>query len=142
MNIRTISGAISRHDVARMDKHAKQYYEQIRRRKSDVSAIAENTGFSVQDVQAIKNHVFMNYHDLGEIELLRFTPDYDMSVSWQRLIDGHNIQEMDLVMIKHELLEIEIMAQGAGYHEAHKQADSKYSYSRYVKELDAKEDIF
>ena len=58
-----------------------------------------------------------------------------MAVSWQRLIDGKNIQEMDLVMLNHELMEYELMKQGMSYREAHDITEKTYNYTKYVKAL-------
>jgi len=132
------SGAIPRNDIARMDAHAVLYYDEIRKRTSDVAAIAANTGFSVEDVQKIKNHVFYNEYDLGKKSLSRFTPDYDMAVSWQRLIDGKNIQEMDLILLNHELMEYSLMQTGLSYEEAHRTTEQTYNYTKYLRELDKK----
>ncbi|MCL2086222.1 MAG: hypothetical protein FWH05_01340 [Oscillospiraceae bacterium] len=66
MNITGASGAIPRDDIKRMDAHAERYYEEIRKRKSDVAAIAENAGFSTEDVEKIKLHIFIDTHDLGD----------------------------------------------------------------------------
>lgn len=135
------SGAIPRSDVKRMDDHATQYYEQIRQRTTDVDAIAKNTGLSIEDVQSVKNHVFIERHDLGRKNPTRFDPSYDMAVSWQRLIDGRDIQEMDMVLLKHELHELRLMAQGAGYRDAHIQAELLYNYSQFVQALNLKEGV-
>jgi len=105
-----------------MDKHAALYYEEIRKRTSDIQAISNNTGFSIEDVRRIKEHVFMNSYDLGGLEPERFEADYVMAVSWQRLVEGKNILEMDLVLLHHELVEYTLMhEEGLPYHEAHKQ---------------------
>lgn len=99
------AGAIPRDDNARMDAHAERFYEEIRKRTSDISAIAENTSFSAEDIARIKQHIFFDVHDLGDEIPERFSPDYDMAVSWQRLIEGPEIREMDLVLLRHEMLE-------------------------------------
>ena len=52
---------------------------------------------SQQMIYKIKRHIFVNEYDLGEDGRRRFDPDYDMAVSWQRLIEGKDIQEMDTV---------------------------------------------
>jgi len=133
------SGAIPRSDFKRMDKHAEKYYEEIRKRKSDVAAIAKNTGFCVEDIEKIKKHIFINEYALDGKGISRFDPSYDMAVSWQRLIDGKNIQDMDIVLLCHELLEHKIMAeQNEPYHIAHKQANQQYNYQVYCDELDRK----
>jgi len=142
LDITGASGAIPRNDNARMQAHAELYYEEIRKRNSDGAAIALNTGFSIEDVGKIKRHIFIDTHDLGKKSSSRFEPDYDMAISWQRLIDGKNIKEMDIVLLNHELSELKLMEQGLNYDEAHKLTEVKYNYNKYVKELDAKEGIF
>ena len=114
------SGAIPRHDWSRMDKHARMFYEQIRKRKSDIEAIAQNTGFSIDDIQKVKAHIFFNEYDLGDETPSRFDPLYDIAVSWQRLISGSDIKEMDIVLLHHELMEYELMSeQNMSYNAAH-----------------------
>jgi hypothetical protein len=103
------SGAITRSDWKRMDTHAKMYYEQIRKRKTDVIAIVKNTNFTIADINKIKEHIFYNEYNLGDELPSRFDPLYDIAVSWQRLIDGINIKEMDIVLLNHELLEYKLM---------------------------------
>jgi len=134
------SGAIPRNDIARMDAHAKRYYEEIRKRASDVRAIAQNTGLTEEDIMAIKQHIFFNEYALGGKKPARFDPDYDMAVSWQRLIEGKSIQEMDLVMLKHEMMEYQLMSEKClSYREAHDLTEQSYNYAKYVNELNARE---
>jgi hypothetical protein len=125
-----------------MDEHAERYYEEIRKRKSDVAAIAGNTGFSIKNIDKIKKHIFINVHELGAEIPQRFVPDYDIAVSWQRLIEGKNIKEMDIVLLRHELMELEYMNQGMDYDTAHRKTEMTHSYAKYTRELDAKEGIF
>jgi len=63
-------------------------------------------------------------------------PDYDMAISWQRLIEGKSIQEMDIVLLKHELMEYGLMKQGLLYDEAHSITEKTYNYKKYTNELD------
>ncbi|MFP3153117.1 phage head morphogenesis protein [Lachnospiraceae bacterium ZAX-1] len=135
------SGAIPRSDSQRMTAHAELYYEEIRRRKSDIEAIAKNTGYSKNSIALIKNHIFIKKHDLDKEIPSRFDPDYDMAVSWQHLIDGKNIREMDLVLLGHELAECKYMKDGMNYFEAHKLAEKEFNYSKYVRELNLAEGI-
>jgi len=135
------SGAIPRGDWIRMDEHAARYYEEIRRRSSDVAAIAENTGISIEEIEAVKRHVFFNEYNLGEDAPRRFDPSYDMAVSWQRLIDGKNIKEMDMVMLRHEILEHDYMASGMTYEQAHKHANERHNYEAFTNELDRRAGI-
>ena len=139
MDITGASGAIPRSDYGRMDEHAERYYEEIRKRNTDVATIAENTGFSVEDVEAVKRHIFFNEYQLDSKRLRRFDPNYDMAVSWQRLIDGKNILEMDMVLLKHELYEYNLMkSQCLTYELAHIQASKLFDYQAYTDALDRK----
>ena len=136
------SGAIPRNDRDRMEKHAALYYEEIRNRTSDIESISKNTGFSVEDICKVKEHVFLNLYDLGGTEPERFEADYDMAVSWQRLIEGKNILEMDLVLLNHELIESTFMNEnGLSYNEAHRRAEKLHNYTQHIKALDMKEGI-
>ncbi|MBY6846711.1 hypothetical protein HYI19_18125 [Clostridium botulinum] len=62
-----------------------------------------------------------------------------MAQSWQRLREGKNIQEHDLIMLKHERLEYELMSRyNKKYTEAHRLTEKKYNYAKalieYLKE--------
>ena len=140
-NITGAGGAIPRGDWARMDEHAERYYEEIRRRSSDISSIAKNTKLSEVDINRVKQHIFFNEYDLGEDKPRRFDPNYDMAISWQRLIEGHGISEMDLTLLRHELLEYKYMSEGMSYEQAHELANEKYNYEGYIAELDRKAGI-
>ena len=65
VDITGASGAIPVSDTKRRDAHAERYYEEIRKRNSDVEEVARNTGLSNEDVQKIKDHIFNNKYDLG-----------------------------------------------------------------------------
>ena len=68
----------------------------------------------------------------GKIE--RFAPSFEMSQSWQRLIDGKNIQPHDITLLKHELMERELMKKGFSQDEAHIRTSQKYNYAREAAE--------
>ena len=130
-----ISGAVSRDDTLRQEVHAEEYYAAIRKRVDDVDKIAKNTSYSVTQIHKIKTHLFLTKHDLGKRDkygnavLQYFDPDFDQAVSWQNLCDGKNIREMDLVLLQHELYELELMkSQGLSYSEAHILASQRYDY--------------
>jgi SPP1 gp7 family putative phage head morphogenesis protein len=141
-SVDTQSGAILRSDYKRMDTHAKSFYDEIRKRIGDVEKIAKNTDMSIQDLKHIKEHVFFNYYDLGDAELSRFDPSYDMAVSWQRLVEGKDIHEMDLVLLHHEIMEWDLINnKGLIPRDAHDLTNQKYNYQKYVDELDRKAGI-
>ncbi|MCL2618675.1 MAG: hypothetical protein FWD98_06445, partial [Defluviitaleaceae bacterium] len=138
------SGAVSRHDIVRMGEHAELYYEEIRNRdpNSDIKAIARNTDFSEDDVRKIREHMFVNKYEL-DAGFKRFDPDYDMSVSWQNLVSGKNIREMDIIMLHHELMEHDLMnSHGMSYPASHEIAEHSFNYLKFVRELERKEGVF
>jgi len=62
-----------------------------------------------------------------------------MAVSWQRLIEGKCIQEMDVVLLDHELMESGLMNEkGMKYKEAHDIVEKTFNYTKYVKDLNRK----
>lgn len=109
--------------------HAELYYEAVRKRDTanEVMRIAKNTGLSEKDVQMVYNHVFENYYDL-EGGTKRFDPDYDMAQSWDRLFSGKDIQKHDMTLLRHELMESQLMAEGLDYETAHKITQQHYDY--------------
>lgn len=122
---------------------ADKLYNQIRNRKKEfeIKAVSDNSGFELEDVSIIYDHVFINKHNLEE-GIERFNPDYYMAHSWMRLREGKQIQKHDITMLNHELEEalIEKRNPGITYIEAHRQAEAKYNYSKelleYLKEHD------
>lgn len=135
-NIR-ISGALNDRndpDEKKRNAHAERYYNELRNRnhKSVISSAAKNSRFSKKEITAIFNHTFIEEHDLIKGRR-RFDPDYYMSQSWQRLLEGKYIQKHDITMLKHELEEIKYLKQGFAQDEAHDLAQKRYNYSKEVK---------
>lgn len=125
------SGALNP-DSKRALNHATTYYESVRHMTTDCARIAANTGFREQDIRVIKNHVFIEEHDLQNGRK-RFFPDYEMAQSWQRLIDGRNIQERDIVLLNHEYIESIFMKGGLSAVDAHEKAQRIYNYAALLK---------
>jgi hypothetical protein len=96
---------------------------------TDVEKIAKATGFKQDDIKKIKNFLFYEKHDLGDGEKIRFYPDYKIAESWQRLING-TPEPHDLTLLKHEMLERELMESGLTQEEAHIKASKKYNYTK------------
>lgn len=113
------------------DRHATMYYEAIRNRDKqvEIDRVARNSGFVSSDIEKIYNHIFIQKHELDE-GYKRFDPNYDMAESWRRLSEnqGKNIQPHDIVMLKHELMELELMGKGLSYDEAHNRTNDTYNY--------------
>ncbi|MCR5479439.1 MAG: hypothetical protein K6F27_06210 [Ruminococcus sp.] len=53
-----------------------------------------------------------------------------MAQSWQRLIEGKNIQPHDITLLNHEKMEQKLMKQGLSQEEAHALTEKKYNYAK------------
>lgn len=136
----TISGAVTgaRNPFGRAaDKHAEKYYGLIRSMTTDVQKIAKNTGYSEKEIQAIKNYLFIDIHDLGDAGEKRFDPDFMIAESWQRLMEGRQ-EAHDITLIKHEIYEKELIKSGLSQNDAHEQTSLLYNYSKEANEYYAK----
>ena len=120
------------------------YYEAIRNRANptDIEKISKNTDFSRDEIQSIRNHVFINEHDLGGGERGRFTSDWQIAQAWQRMEQGWKgngmakYHDVDLLLLKHELEELKLMAKYEyNAWDAHGLATEKYPWSKTIKEL-------
>lgn len=108
------------------------YYDAVRKRdkEREISKIARNSKFEKSDILEIYNHIFINKHYL-EDGYRRFDPDYDdMAESWKRLRSGDNIQEHDIILLHHELYELNLMKRGLSYNEAHNKTNEKFNYQQ------------
>jgi hypothetical protein len=114
--------------------HAERYYNAVRAMKSDYIKIAENTGFTAEEIKSIKDFIFYEEHDLSD-GYERFAPSYEMAQSWQRLIDGKDIKPHDITMLKHEILEKELITQGLSQTEAHIEASKIYNYTAELEDF-------
>lgn len=134
MNVTEIYGALNDKndpDYKRRNKHADLYYETRRNSKKEpwIKKVAANVGMSETAVGKIFDHVFIEQHEIYG-ELKRFDSSYDMAESFRRLHEGKNIQPHDLILIKHERLEAELMNRyGCSQSKAHNLASRKYNYA-------------
>ena len=129
-----LSGALNNEndpDGKNRDVHAELFYEELRNSKSEpiIEKLSKNSGIPLKAAQKVFEHIFLNEYDLYQGKK-RFFPDYDISQSIQRLLDGKNIQQHDIVLLYHERLEYELMNK---YHktadEAHDLTNLYYNYS-------------
>ena len=132
IDIRTFQGAL-KPDSPRAEEHAYRYYGLVRSMKTDCQRIAFNTNFREEDILRIKNHIFFNKHELYDGEIAQFYPSYHMAQSWQRLIEGREIQPQDIVLLNHEFLESVVEAQGLTAEKAHAIAEKVYNYAEYLR---------
>lgn len=128
-----VSGARNPYGKA-AEKHAKKYYGLVRSMKTDVQKIAKTTGYSETEIRRIKNYIFVDEHDLGERGRGRFDPDYMMAESWRRLIEGKP-EAHDLTMLRHEIMEQDLLEQGFSQDEAHRMTSAKYNYDKEAMEF-------
>ena len=137
-----VSGAITDPNSKEALKHATMYYEEIRHMSNDVAKIAENTGFSEAQIMLVKNYLFTSKHILYD-GIRQFDPCFEIAESWRRLAyDKKNIQPHDIILLKHELKEMSLVAQGVPQEDAHKIATDEYDYctgyEEYYKSLGLK----
>ena len=112
------------------------FYEEIRKNHSDVMRIAQNTGFSVDDVLHVKNFIFIDVHFLEDGEIKRFDESFPIAESWRRLaFEPKLIQKHDITLLEHEIYERKLMAKGYSQQEAHIKASEKYNYPKEVAEF-------
>lgn len=122
--------------VGWQDRHADLYYEEVRNRKpyADARRIAKNVqGFTEDEIEEIRQHVFIRLQprDGG---MYRFDPDYEQAEAWQRLVEGRNIKESDIVFLQHEHMEQRIMREmGCNYEEAHAITERTYNWREAIK---------
>ena len=129
-----LSGALNPNS-SQASKHAFQYYESVRKMKTDCAMIAKKTGYPLQFVEEVKKHLFMTKHDLGNNQLEYFFPDYEIAQSWQRLMDSKmEVQKHDLILLQHEHAEYLYMQEGLKQSEAHKKAEEQFNYAKALKE--------
>lgn len=124
-----ISGALNPFSK-RAQEHADRYYEAVRHMKTDTRRIAAATGIKKDKIDKIKQHIFIKEHDLWNGHR-RFDSSYEMAQSWQRLIDGKKILKKDIILLKHEYMELRYMEKGFLQDDAHIKASKRYNYAKY-----------
>lgn len=96
---------------------------------TDIQKITDNTEFSYGQILLIKNYLFMDVHELdGELKL--FDACFEIAESWRRLaFDRKNIKPHDILLLKHELNEINLVSQGYSQNDAHDMTNKLYNYA-------------
>lgn len=128
-------------DGSKRDKHAISYYDELRNRnKADVIAtLSKNTGFNVDIIVKAYDHILINKYQLAN-GYSRFYPNYDMAVSLQRLLEGKDIKNHDLVLMQHEAMEYDLMNKyKLPYNEAHAKTNEKYNYQELCDKFNEKQ---
>ena len=117
-------------DGKKRDTHAELFYEEWRNSKKEfiVRRLAKNSGMREKAISKIYDHVFITEHELWDGHH-RFDPDYDMAESFRRLSEGKAIEPHDVILLRHEWLELGLMKRyGYDYDTAHRIAERKYNY--------------
>ncbi|MBQ9119248.1 MAG: hypothetical protein IJY09_04205 [Lachnospiraceae bacterium] len=124
-------GAITNTGSEEAIKHAEMYYREIRSFTTDVQRISNNTEFSYEQILLVKNYLFMDKHVLEKgTEPRYFDACFEIAESWQRLAGmASEIQPHDIVLIKHELMEMELVAKGYSQEDAHIITNKLYNYT-------------
>ncbi len=120
------------------EKHAILYYEEIKNRKSSyvINRIAKNGNISKKAAQNIYDHVFINEHRFADGSVKKFHPDYYMSESFRRILEGKDVKAHDIIMLHHENLELNLMKKyNMVYEDAHELADKKFNYVKALEEF-------
>ena len=124
------------------DAHAKRYYEALRNNSKEyfVKAVSRNASIDEDTVSKVYKHVFEDKHNLDK-GYTYFEPDYYMAESFRRLRTNDNIQEHDIILLKHEAMEYDIMQKNPdmSYDEAHEITAKKYNYKKALIEWLKKE---
>lgn len=127
------------------DKIAEDLYYQIehRKREFEISAVARNSGFSIEEIDLVFEHIFEREHLFEDGTLRKFDPSYYMAHSWLRLREGKNIQRHDIILLHHELEEAKIMKNNLAipYEKAHNEVEKVWNYRKalmdYLKDHEA-----
>lgn len=124
------------------EEQAKKFYNaMISNGDIDVKAISENTGFSYDDVMAIKNHIMIEEHLFRDGTIRKFDPDIDQALAWQRMMNG-NPKDTDILLLNHELRELKYIREtNCDYETAHAFSTEKYDWQTAKEKFVDKDNI-
>lgn len=125
------SGGILDKSEEEQELFAKDYYREIRNRKSksDIEKIAKNTGFPSEKISAVRKHIFEDDKHLFEDGSRgKFNEDARTALAWQRL-EQNKATKNDILLLNHEYVELSFMnKKGYNYEKAHLLADVRYPW--------------
>ena len=128
--------------ILEFEEQAEKFYNaMISNGDIDVKAISKNTGFSYDDVLAIKSHVMIEEHLFKDGTVRKFDPDIDQALAWQRLMNN-NARDTDILLLNHELRELNyIKENNCDYETAHAFSTEKYDWNTEIKKVIDKDNI-
>ncbi len=108
------------------DKVATDFYNETRQNKDNfIKNISQNGYIHIKSAEKIFEHIFIKKHNLNSC-FKTFDTDYNMAESFKRIIEGINIQPHNLILLKHERLELYLMTRYKyDYSTAHKITERK-----------------
>ena len=125
---------------------ANAYYLEIlnRKREYEIAAVANNSGMKQSEIEKVFSHVFEQEHLFENGKIHKFIPDYDMAQSWFRLREGKKIYPHDMILLKHELMEANIMKGRLDivYEPVHRLVEKKYNYALALAEYKTKYNLW
>lgn len=112
---------------------AQNYYAEIRKKSTDYIKIAKRLGYEESEIKRIKDYLFSDtprYQDPITGKMKPFDPDAAIAQSWQRVAEGKEYYEHDVILFKHEMLEMKIKRENPNisHYEAHDLATKQYNY--------------
>ena len=120
----------------RRNAHAKRYYETLRNSNQThiINMFSKHSDMHPTAIKKVLEHLLYNRYNLSK-GYARFDESYQMSLSLQCLLssDVTKIQEKDIIMLKHEHLEYELMNRYKyDYDKAHALTNRKYNYEKLI----------
>jgi hypothetical protein len=82
-----------------------EMYDAIRKSNVDIDAIAKNTGWDKEKIEAIKNHLFYQEHLFDDGTTRVFDSDYWQAEAWKRMENGE-MEDLDELLLQHEYFEL------------------------------------
>ncbi|WP_327738233.1 hypothetical protein OG749_35035 [Streptomyces nojiriensis] len=135
---------------------AEEAYEDFLKNDRDIETISGHsqglardngsTGFTPEEIAAVKKHVFDTEHPIvdyetGGVVMRKFDADAEIADAWIRLRSGNALPE-DRLLLEHELAELTYLREhpGATYQEAHRVANETHNWQNSGP-LDKREDF-
>ena len=112
-----------------LDPAAEELYQKIRAMTDDIEKIANHTGISREVIASVKQHMFMDVHDLpvgpNSTERARFVAQADIGELWLQArsgpLEAGELKRFERLMA-HEFVERGLMKNGMPYRSLHPEA--------------------